>query len=158
MNELHHERAIKVAAKVLARTHLAVHRLTGGRLGRRWDGGTVAFITTTGRRTGRPHTTPLVCIDHRDGVAVVASYGGSDHPPDWWLNLQQQPLAEIELAGAKRTVVARPADGNEQEPLTASFVRAHPRFERYRHRSRRNIPVVVLAAIPSTSSLCPARA
>ena len=150
MNELQYERGIRVAAKALSRTHIAVHRLTRGRLGQRWDGGDVAFITTTGRRTGRPHTTPLACIQHRDGVAVVASNGGSDRLPDWWLNLQRQPLAEIELAGTKRTVLARIADGTEQEPLADSFGRAYPRFERYRRRSRRFIPVVVLSAIAAT--------
>ena len=151
MNTRHYTRAIKVVGKALSRTHIAVHRFTQGRLGQRWDGRDVAFITTTGRRTGRPHTTPLACINHRDGVAVVASNGGSDRPPDWWLNLQRQPLAEIELAGSKRTVVARLADDKEQEPLADSFVQAYPRFERYRQRSRRAIPVVVLAAMPNAS-------
>ena len=148
MNELLHGRCIKLAAKALSRTHIAVHRLTRGRLGHHWDGGDVAFVTTTGRRTGRPHTTPLACIRHRDGVAVVASNGGSCRPPDWWLNLQRQPLAEIELAGAKRTVVARIADATEQKPLADSFSRAYPRFERYRQRSRRFMPVVVLTVHP----------
>jgi len=151
MNARQHARGIKVAAKALSRTHIAVHRFTRGRLGQRWDGRYVAFITTTGRRTGRPHTTPLACIHHRDGVAVVASNGGSDQPPDWWLNLQHQPLAEIELAGSKRSVLARLADDNEQEPLANSFVRAYPRFDRYRQRSCRTIPVVVLARMPNTS-------
>jgi deazaflavin-dependent oxidoreductase (nitroreductase family) len=146
MNEDHYERGIKLAAKALSRTHIALHRLTRGRVGRRWDGGDVAFITTTGRRTGRPHTTPLACIHHRDGVAVVASNGGSSRPPDWWLNLQRHPVAEIELAGTKRTVFARMADTAEQKPLADSFGRAYPRFERYRRRSRRFIPVVVLAS------------
>ena len=144
MNELLRDRAIKVAAKMLSRSHLAVHRLTRERFGDRWDGRDVAFITTTGRRTGRPHTTPLACVRHRDGVAVVASNGGSERPPDWWLNLQRRPIAELELAGNKQTVVARIADAAEQEPLASSFSRAYPRFERYRRRSRRFMPVVVL--------------
>jgi deazaflavin-dependent oxidoreductase (nitroreductase family) len=147
MNELLHARGIKVAAKALSRTHLAVHRLTRGRFGDHWDGRDVAFITTTGRRTGRPHTTPLACIRHREGVAVVASNGGSERPPDWWLNLQRQPRAEIELAGNRHTVLARIANAKEQEPLANSFSRAYPRFERYRRRSRRFMPVVVLSAI-----------
>ena len=150
MNELHYERGINVAGKALSRAHIAVHRLTQGRLGRHWNGRDVAFITTTGRRTGRPHTTPLACIQHRDGVAVVASNGGSDRAPDWWLNLQRQPLAEVELAGTKSTVLARLADDKEQEPLAASFSQAYPRFERYRRRSRRFMPVVVLCAIVKT--------
>jgi len=150
MNQRHYERGINVAAKALSRTHIAVHRLTRGRLGQRWDGRDVAFITTTGRRTGRPHTTPLACIRHRDGVAVVASNGGSDRAPDWWLNLQRHPLAEVDLGGTKSTVLARLADDAEQEPLADSFSRAYPRFERYRRRSRRFMPVVVLCAVAET--------
>ena len=147
MNESVHARYITLAAKALSRTHVAVHRLTRGHLGRHWNGGDVAFITTTGRRTGRPHTTPLACIQHRDGVAVVASNGGSYRSPDWWLNLQRQPRAVVELAGTRRAVLARIADATEQKPLADSFARAHPRFERYRQRERRVIPVVVLTAI-----------
>jgi deazaflavin-dependent oxidoreductase (nitroreductase family) len=150
MNEHLYARGVKVAAKALSRTHLAVHRLTRGRFGDQWDGRDVAFITTMGRRTGRPHTTPLACIHHRDGLAVVASNGGSERPPDWWLNLQRQPLAEIELAGTKRTVFARLADDEEQDPLADSFEQAYPRFARYRRRSRRLIPVVVLSALVDT--------
>jgi deazaflavin-dependent oxidoreductase (nitroreductase family) len=147
MNEVVHARGIKLAAKALSRTHLAVHRLTRGRLGYHWNGGVVAFVTTTGRRTGRPHTIPLACIHHHDGVAVVASNGGSCRSPDWWLNLQHQPLAEIELAGTRQTVLARVADAKEQKPLADSFARAYPRFERYRRRERRVMPVVVLTAL-----------
>jgi F420H(2)-dependent quinone reductase len=150
MNQPLYERYIKPAGKALARTHIAVHRLTRGRLGRRWDGGDVAFITTTGRRTGRRHTIPLACIRHASGIAVVASNGGSCRPPDWWLNLQHQPLAEVELAGTRQTVVARIAEAADQAALSDSFGRAYPRFERYRRRSRRGIPVVVLTAITNT--------
>ena len=150
MNELLYARGIKVAAKALSRTHLAVHRLTRGRFGDHWDGRHVAFVTTTGRRTGRPHTTPLACIHHRDGVAVVASNGGSDRLPDWWLNLQRRPIAELELAGNRHTVLARIADATEQEPLANSFEDAYPRFERYRRRSSRFMPVVVLSATVET--------
>ena len=155
MIDLNYEHRIKVAAKALSRTHLAVHRLTRGRLGRQWDGHDVAFITTRGRRTGRPHTTPLACIQHPDGVAVVASNGGSDRPPDWWLNLQRHPLAEIELAGTKRTVFARIADDREQLPLADSFSQAYPRFERYRRRTRRFMPVVVLSTVIKSGASYP---
>jgi deazaflavin-dependent oxidoreductase (nitroreductase family) len=151
MRELLFERGINVAAKAFSRSHIALHRLTRGRLGQHWDGRDVVFITTTGRRTGRPHTTPLACIRHPDGVAVIASNGGSHRTPDWWLNLQRQPLAEIELAGHKRPVWARIADVTEQEPLADSFGQAYPRFERYRRRSRRFMPVVVLTAIVGTN-------
>src|SRR5438067_9535135 len=150
MNERLRARYLALAAKTLARTHIAVHRLTRGRVGCHWDGRDVAFITTTGRRTGRPHTTPLACIHHRDGIAVVASNGGSHRTPDWWLNLQNQPLAEVELAGTRHAVVARMAGPAEQTPLTYSFGQAYPRFERYRRRSRRAMPVVVLTGTPHT--------
>jgi deazaflavin-dependent oxidoreductase (nitroreductase family) len=150
MNELLYDRGIKVAAKVLSRSHVAVYRLTRGHFGDHWDSRRVAFVTTTGRRTGRPHTTPLACVDHRDGVAVIASNGGSNRLPDWWLNLQRRPIAELELAGNRHTVVARIADAAEQEPLANSFSEAYPRFERYRRSSRRFMPVVVLSATVKT--------
>ena len=142
-----YELYIKPAAKALARTHIAMHRITRGRLGCVWSGGEIAFITTTGRRTGRLHTTPLACIRHGNDLAVVASNGGSDRVPDWWLNLQRQPLANIELAGTRHAVVARNAEAAEQIPLSDSFGDMYPRFERYRQRSRRVLPVVLLTPV-----------
>src|SRR5258708_36897328 len=109
MNELHYERGINVAGKALSRAHIAVHRLTQGRLGRHWNGRDVAFITTTGRRTGRPHTTPLACIHHRDGVAVVASNGGGDPPPPRGLAPQPDTRAGQDRRGRTSTRPAPPA-------------------------------------------------
>jgi F420H(2)-dependent quinone reductase len=102
MNQPLYERCVKPAGKVLARTHIAVHRLTRGRLGRHWDGGDVAFITTTGRRTGRRHTIPLACIRHASGIAVVASNGGSCCPPDWWLKRFRSHPARRRTRGDSR--------------------------------------------------------
>lgn len=147
MSEPRNQRHLKLAAKALARSHLAVHRFSRGRLGRQWDGRDIAFITTTGRRSGRPHTTPLACIPHRDGIAVVASCGGSHRTPDWWLNLQHQPRAEVEFGGTKRAVVARAAGAAEQAPLTNRFSKTYPRFDRYRRRSSRIMPIVLLTSI-----------
>ena len=147
MNQHAYTRCVRLAAKAMTRVHVAAYRATRGRIGTTWLGGEVVFLATTGRRSGRRRIAPLVCIRDDSALAVVASNGGSDRTPDWWLNLQHQPLAEIELGGTKRLVRARLADDDEQESLADSFVRAYPRFERYRQRARRAIPVVVLAAM-----------
>jgi len=141
-----YSRLVKPAAKALARTHVAAYRATRGSLGARWAGGDVALITTIGRRSGRRRTTPVVCLRDNDHLAIVASNGGSDHPPSWWLNLQHNPRAEVEIAGTRHIMRAHRPEPDIEASLAARFCRAFPRFEYYQRRTKRNIPVVVLRA------------
>ena len=76
------------AIRAMGRAHRAVYRLSGGRLLGRVAGMPVLLLTTTGRRTGRARTTPLTYFEVGDELAIVASNGGEDSPPRWWLNLQ----------------------------------------------------------------------
>ena len=139
-----YSRWVRVAAKGLARVHVAVYRGTGRRVGRRWLGGDVAFIITTGRRSGRRRVAPLVCLREGPGLAVVASNGGSDRAPDWWLNLQHEPRAEVELGGARHRVWAARADPAAEARVLSRFTDEFPHFKHYRERTERRIPVVLL--------------
>jgi deazaflavin-dependent oxidoreductase (nitroreductase family) len=82
-------------------------------------------------------------------MVVAASCGGSDLAPDWWLNLQKQPTAEVQIAGARRIVYARRADPDALRQLETDFTEAFPRFERYQRRTRRKIPLVLLQPAPT---------
>lgn len=144
MNQHRYSRLVKPAAKALARTHLAVYRATKGSLGAHWAGGDVALITTTGRRSGQRRTTPVVCLRSDGHLAIVASNGGSDHPPHWWLNLQHNPRAEVEIGGTRHIVCAQRAETDVEATLAARFAQAFPRFEHYQRRTKRVIPIVVL--------------
>ncbi len=132
------------AWEVMWRAHRAVLRATGGRVGGRVRGLPVLLLTTTGRRSGEPRSVALSYLDHGDGYAVVASNAGDDRPPAWWLNLEADPAATVEIRGARRAVRARRADGAEHDELWGRVVAANADFAAYRDRTERVIPVVVL--------------
>ncbi len=79
---------------------------------------------------------------------VVASNGGSDRTPDWWLNLQHRPYAELEISGRIQAVVAEPAVADTYLRLSRRFCEAFPCFDGYRARTERVLPVVVLHPVP----------
>jgi deazaflavin-dependent oxidoreductase (nitroreductase family) len=155
MNQPRYSRWVRPAAKALARAHRLAYRASDGRVGGRWGGASVAWITTTGRRSGRPRTTPVVCLPEADGLAIVASNGGSDRPPDWWLNLQHQPRAEVEVNRTQHQALARRATAAAEDRIAARFEGMFPQFARYRARTQRDIPVVILELGDPARSLVP---
>ncbi|HEV3451258.1 MAG TPA: nitroreductase/quinone reductase family protein [Acidimicrobiia bacterium] len=155
MDQGSYSRWARPAAKALARAHHAAYRATNGWLGARWRGAEVAWITTTGRRSGRRRTTPVVCLREQGQIAVVASNGGSDHAPDWWLNLQHDPRAEVEIARTRHAVWAQRAHADLEQRLATRFAQAFPRFEHYQRRTERDIPVVLLHTEPAAPTKRP---
>lgn len=109
----------------------------------------MALLSTVGRRTRRRRTTPLVCLRDGCNIVVVASNGGSDRPPEWWLNLQHHPYAEVEIEGRSRPVIAELALADTYLRLSQRFADAFPCFNVYRSRTRRVLPVIVLRPAPA---------
>lgn len=147
MKQATYTRCVRPVAAAMAKMHIAVHRATGGRVGRSWRGGEVAMLSTVGRRTRRRRTTPLVCVRDGSNIVVVASNGGSDRAPEWWLNLQQHPFAELELGGQACAVIAEEARADTYLRLSRRFAEAFPCFDVYRSRTQRVVPVVVLRPV-----------
>jgi len=104
----------------------------------------VLLLTTTGRRTGRPHRVGLTYLRHGSGYAVIGSNGGAPNHPDWILNLRVHPQATVQVLGARTAVLAREAADDERATLWQRAVAAYPGYAAYRHRTARRIPVVVL--------------
>jgi deazaflavin-dependent oxidoreductase (nitroreductase family) len=132
----------------------AVHRawigLTRGRSG--WDAGRmpVLELTTTGRRSGRPHRV-LLTSPARVGEAfvVVASRGGDDRPPAWLLNLRDTPEVELRLhGGPARAALARVAAPAERRALWPQVTSAYPGYARYQARTSREIALVLIEPTP----------
>ena len=102
------------------------------------------LLTTTGRRTGRRHTIPLLYL--RDGSAfiVIASWGGRDYPPDWYCNLQTNPAVEVQLPEtcfrARAAVLAEP----ERRVWWERAVAAYDGYAEYQARTGRVIPILRL--------------
>ena len=141
-------KCVRPAAFVMSRLHVAVLRISGRRVGNRWRGGEIGVLSTVGRRSGRRRTIPLVCLRDGDAIVVVASNGGSDRAPAWWLNLQSRPYAELDLGGRARPVIAEQATPDDNARLSRRFCEAFPFFGHYLARTERVLPVVVLRPLP----------
>jgi deazaflavin-dependent oxidoreductase (nitroreductase family) len=114
--------------------HRAIARLTGGRF---VGYGVVPamLLTTTGRRSGRPRTSPLLFARDGDGYVVTGSNWGQGQHPAWALNLRADPLATATVDGRRIPVRASLASGAERERLWAQMVGVWPPYETYRRRA-----------------------
>jgi deazaflavin-dependent oxidoreductase (nitroreductase family) len=121
--------------------------LTGGRIGRRLAGFDVLLLTTVGRHSGRPRVVALTWLPHGEAWVVAASYAGSDEQPAWWLNLQAQPDAWIQVGRERHRVRARDARGAERNELWARFIATDAAYGTYEQRTQRVIPVVILERV-----------
>jgi deazaflavin-dependent oxidoreductase (nitroreductase family) len=128
------------------KVHVALYRASGGRLGGRLrKGAPVLLLTTTGRKTGRRRTTPLLYVEEGDRHVVVASAGGAPSHPAWYLNLRSNPAATIQVGGRKLAVTAETAALEERARLWPRLTQMWPQYDDYQAKTRREIPVVILA-------------
>jgi deazaflavin-dependent oxidoreductase (nitroreductase family) len=125
--------------------HVRVYRETGGERGYHWRGTTILLLTTEGRRSGEPRTTPLIHRTDGDRWVVVASKGGSPANPSWFENLQANPDATIEVKDETVPVRASVADSEERARLWSLMAEVWPAYDDYQARTERQIPVVVLS-------------
>jgi deazaflavin-dependent oxidoreductase (nitroreductase family) len=109
------------------------------------SGAPICLLTTTGRRSGRLRTVPLVYVPDGDDLVVVASRGGMGSHPAWYLNLLADPGAAVQVGAAARRVRARDAGEAERERLWPTLTAAYPHFDAYQLRTLRRIPVVILS-------------
>jgi deazaflavin-dependent oxidoreductase (nitroreductase family) len=126
--------------------HRTVLRISGGRLGWETANMTVVELTTTGRRSGQPHTV-LLTSPVRDGeaIVVVASRGGADHHPAWFLNLRDNPDVDVAVGGEpRRRMRARVADADERARLWPQVVAKYKGYGNYQAKTDREIPLVLL--------------
>ncbi|MFI6480472.1 nitroreductase family deazaflavin-dependent oxidoreductase [Nonomuraea sp. NPDC050663] len=124
--------------------HVKRYQETGGAEGHDWNGATVLLLTTTGRRSGEPYTTPVIYQRDGDVHVVVASNGGEPKDPDWYLNLLADPDAEIQVGPDRHRVTARTAEPEEKPQLWGLMTRIWPDYDAYQGKTDREIPVVVL--------------
>jgi len=130
--------------RVTGRVHTVLYRLTGGWIGQAAGGITNLLLTTTGRKSGQPRTVPLAYVEDEGRFVVVASNGGSDRPPGWWVNLRHQPAATVEIGTRTIPVVARETTDAERLRLWPRLKQANPFYGQYEQITARRIPVVLL--------------
>jgi deazaflavin-dependent oxidoreductase (nitroreductase family) len=125
--------------------HVRVYRETAGERGYHWRGTTILLLSTRGRRSGEPRTTPLIHRTDAGRWVVVASKGGAPANPGWFENLKAEPQATIQVQGEEVPVRAAVADGEERARLWSEMVEVWPAYDDYQARTDREIPVVVLS-------------
>jgi deazaflavin-dependent oxidoreductase (nitroreductase family) len=130
---------------LFGKEHVERYQATDGEEGYTWrNGSTILLLTTTGRRSGKRFTNPLIFRPYGDDYLVVASKGGSAEPPDWYLNLQANPEVEVQIKGDRFTARARTATPEEKPDMWRTMAEMWPDYDSYQKRTDREIPVVVL--------------
>jgi deazaflavin-dependent oxidoreductase (nitroreductase family) len=124
-------------------------RANGGKVGGVFARVDMMLLTTTGRKSGEPRTSPLACRFVGDDVVVIGSYGGSPKHPQWFLNLTADPNVTVEVGTEAYPARARVAEGDERARIWADLVADIPQFGEYEKiTDGREIPVVVLERHP----------
>lgn len=133
------------------RAHCALYRATGGLIGENLIGIHMLLLTTTGRKTGKQRTLPLAYVEDRGDFVVVASNGGAERPPAWWLNLQSAETAAIQVRGDRMRVRWSLAPEEEKMEHWRMLQAAVPAYRRYRLVTDREIPIVRLRPIGASA-------
>jgi len=125
--------------------HRAVFNVSKGRIFGKAFGMPIVKLVTTGRRSGKERSTMLAApIVEADRVVLVASFGGDDRHPAWYLNLRANPEVRVTVAGSTRAMIARTAAEEERDELWPRITSVFEGYARYQGRTERPIPVVVL--------------
>ena len=125
--------------------HVQRYLETDGEDGYVWRRGTtVLLLFTRGRKTGEQRTNPLIFRPWGDGWIIVASRGGTDRPPGWFLNLQDDPDVEVQIKAERFPARARVATPDEKPAMWRAMTEVWPDYDEYQQKTAREIPVVVL--------------
>ena len=132
--------------KVGTGIHQAIFNISKGRIFGKAFGMPIVELVTTGRRSGKERSTMLSApIVEGDRLVVVASFGGDDRHPAWYLNLQANPEVRVTIGGStRRTMIARTATDEERAELWRQIISTFEGYARYQERIDRKIPVIIL--------------
>ncbi|MGO3326966.1 nitroreductase family deazaflavin-dependent oxidoreductase [Gordonia sp. (in: high G+C Gram-positive bacteria)] len=133
-----------------SRLNTALYRVTGGRLGDQWRVGAamrkpvpVCLLTTTGRKSGKARTVPLLYMRRGESIVLVASQGGLPANPAWYFNLKADPTVWIQIGSDTGEFTARIAGDAERDELWPALIELYSDFDTYAAWTDRRIPVVV---------------
>jgi deazaflavin-dependent oxidoreductase (nitroreductase family) len=132
--------------RLMGRLHAWLWRLTRGRFVDAVGAAPFILLTSKGRKTERARTTPVLYLQDGGDLIVVASFGGNDMHPAWYLNLQDCPEAEVIIEGERRRVTSHELSNEEKKLIWPRLVKLYPQFEIYQQRTSREIPLLRLTA------------
>lgn len=134
----------RVLQRFVMKLHVSLYRFTGGVIGADVAGQSFLILTTVGRKSGQERDTPLFYFTDRDCFIIIASNGGAPKHPIWWLNLQANPHAKVQIKKRIVSVTAKQADPEETKRLWSIIAAKYQNFVEYQKRTTREIPIIVL--------------
>ncbi|MCW2889412.1 MAG: hypothetical protein QOE54_3391 [Streptosporangiaceae bacterium] len=129
---------------LFGKEHVKRYVETDGEEGHDWEGTQTLILTTTGRKSGQQRSNPLIYQPYGDDLLVVASKGGDDQPPAWYLNLRDNPEVQVQVKGDRFAARARTATPEEKPDMWRTMVSTWPAYDEYQKKTDREIPVIVL--------------
>jgi len=134
-------------AQTMMRVGTSIHakliKLTGG-FGGGTDDGSVLVLKHTGAKSGTVRETPVMFVNHDGGYVIAASMGGAPNNPAWYHNLKANPDTTVHVGSDDVNVSAREIDGDEYDRLWGRFSAMDERWEQYKERTTRKIPLIHL--------------
>ena len=140
---IRNSRLLAILLKYFAHVHIWVYRRTNGRVGARLLWFPAALLTTTGRKSGEPRTTPTLYLRDGDRVILPASFGGRAENPAWYLNLKENPEVQVQIRAERLVLSARDATDKERARYWPQLMQMYPPYRGYREATDRIIPLVV---------------
>ena len=129
---------------LFTRLHVLAYRVTRGRIGGKMEGAPVCVLHHVGRKSGHKRESPLFYLPDGDKVILVASAGGREAHPAWWLNLKAMDTAEVEILGKRTRMSPRLATAEERAAYWPRLNELYEHYETYQERTSRELPVVVM--------------
>jgi deazaflavin-dependent oxidoreductase (nitroreductase family) len=127
--------------------HVWIYRRSGGKTMGSLNGAPLLLLTVKGRKTGKLHTVPLGCFDHKDGYVIVASNQGLPTDPAWYRNLQSNPRATVQLLDKVMQVTAETLAGAARRQAWQQVITTSPNYAGYEKRTSREIPLLLLRPV-----------
>jgi F420H(2)-dependent quinone reductase len=137
--------------KIVTDIHIALYRLSGGRIGGTLLQMPMLLLTTWGRKTGKLRSAPLLYLPIDGEFVLVASNGGAQKHPTWYLNLEARPEAIVQIGPVRERAQARTASETERARYWPLLLRIYPTYAEYQRKTDRPIPLVVLT--PTSDAL-----
>jgi deazaflavin-dependent oxidoreductase (nitroreductase family) len=119
-------------------------RANKGKVGGMWEGRPLLLLTTTGAKSGRHRTNPVMYMREGDHLYIFASKAGAPTHPDWYHNLLAHPAVTVELGGEKIHAIAKPVTGEARDKIYAKWAGLYQQFREYQEKTTRKIPVIEL--------------
>jgi deazaflavin-dependent oxidoreductase (nitroreductase family) len=131
--------------KMFVGAHVGLYKMSGGKFGGSMGGGKLLLLSTTGRKTGKPRTVPLMFIEDDKGNPVIAaSFGGAPSHPAWFSNIESNPTVRYQIGDREVPAKAEVLPGPERDKMWQALTSKYPRFAEYQTKTSRVIPLVAL--------------